>query len=400
MSDEIPLIQDSQAYSIFIAPIISKQTPYHHTSRRTSQIHCHAYTKMVRIPEPFASFERAPLLFDQPSPLHALPRLTKQVHNTTSARAQLWVKREDCASGLGLGGNKIRKPEYVVPSALAEGCDTLVTTGGVQSNHMRQVAAVANHLGLKAVLVPQAHGEASSDAFGFAGNVQVNKILGAEYTNSGESPEEVVERIRKEGGRPYFIGGGASSHLHGGLGFARWAFEVAEQEIALGVFFDVIVVPVASGGTLGGMIAGFKLVDRLTEASSPISTKAGDRRVRAIIGIDTYNKPAGVLEATILEIAQRTARLIGLEQDTIQAGDVILDTRYNAGTHTDWDQHTARGVKLLGREEGIVSDPIYSGRAIGAILDMMQSGEMDEKQHVLFVHTGGQAALGAFPRLT
>jgi 1-aminocyclopropane-1-carboxylate deaminase len=353
---------------------------------------------MVQIPEPFALFERTPLLFDQHSPLHTLPRLTKHIHDTTSARAKLWVKREDCASGLGLGGNKIRKLEYVVPSALAEGCDTLVTTGGVQSNHMRQVAAVASLLGLKAVLVPQAHGDVDSGPFDIAGNVQVNKILGAEYAEPGESSEHVVERIRKEGGWPYFIGGGASSHLHGGLGFARWAFEVAEQETALGVLFDVIVVPVASGGTLGGMIAGFRLVDRLRKPSSHVSTET--RRLRTIIGIDTYNKPAGVLEATILEIAQRTARLIGLEEDTIQAGDVILDRRYNAGTHADWDQHAEKGVKLLGKEEGIVSDPIYSGRAMGAILDMAELGELDEKHHVLFVHTGGQAALGAFPRLT
>jgi 1-aminocyclopropane-1-carboxylate deaminase len=220
----------------------------------------------------------------------------------------------------------------------------------------------------------------------------MNGILGAEYTEPNTSLEDAAAGIAEKGGRPYIIAPGASANLHGGLGFARWAFEVVEQETAMGVFFDTIVVPVASGGTLGGMIAGFKLADRLHGSSET-------QRARAIIGIDTYNKPAGVLEATILEISQRTARLIGIGEDAVQAYDVILDTRYNTGTHTAWDQHTARAVRLLGRNEGIITDPIYSGRALGAILHMAEHGELDRKNNVLFVHTGGQAALCAFPEM-
>ena len=353
---------------------------------------------MVGLPEPFASFERTPLIFNRPSPLHSLPNLTRHVQSTTSTKAQLWAKREDCSSGLGLGGNKIRKLEYVVSSALAEGCDTLISTGGTQSNHMRQVAAVGSYLGLKTVLVPQIHGPSKSAAFDKAGNVQINGILGAEYSEPNASLEDVAAGIEKEGGKPYIIASGASSHLHGGLGFARWAFEVVEQEAALGVFFDAIVVPVASGGTVGGMIAGFKLADRLSqETANGLSTEP--RRTRAIIGIDTYAKPAGVLETTILEIAQRTARLIGIGEDAIQPADVVLDTRYNAGTHSAWDERTVGAVKLLGSLEGIVADPIYSGRTMGAILHMAGQREFDEKKNVLFVHTGGQAALGAFPEL-
>ncbi|EEU34688.1 uncharacterized protein NECHADRAFT_94838 [Fusarium vanettenii 77-13-4] len=350
---------------------------------------------MVVLPEPFASFERTPLLFDQPSPLHPLPNLTRHVNSTTSTKAQIWAKREDCSSGLGLGGNKIRKLEYVVPSAMARGCDTLISTGGTQSNHMRQVAAVGNYLGLKTVLVPQVHGPSKSEAFDRAGNVQVNAVLGAQYAEHNASLEDVAAGIEESGGKPYIIASGASAHLHGGLGFARWAFEVVEQETALGVFFDTIVVPVASGGTIAGMIAGFKLADRLRQES--VLGSSTETRTRCIIGIDTYNKPAGVLEATVLEIAKRTARLIGIGEDAVQSHDVVLDTRYNAGTHVAWDEHTARAVKLLGSQEGIVTDPIYSGRTVGAILHKAEQGELDEAQRVLFVHTGGQAALGAFP---
>ncbi|KAF4458497.1 1-aminocyclopropane-1-carboxylate deaminase [Fusarium albosuccineum] len=352
---------------------------------------------MVVLPEPFASFERTSLLFNEPSPLHPLPNLTRHVNSTTSTKAQIWAKREDCSSGLGLGGNKIRKLEYVVPSALAKSCDTLISTGGTQSNHMRQVAAVGNFLGLKTVLVPQVHALSQSEAFEQAGNVQVNRVLGAQYAEPNASLEDVAAGIEKSGGKPYIIASGASTHLHGGLGFARWAFEVVEQETAFGVFFDAIVVPVASGGTIGGMIAGFKLADRLKEES--VCGPSSEPRTRAIIGIDTYNKPAGVLESTILEIARRTARFIGIGEDAVQSHDVVLDTRYNAGTHAAWDEHTARAVKLLGRQEGIVTDPIYSGRTIGAILHKAEKGEFDTNQYVLFVHTGGQAALGAFPEM-
>lgn len=375
---------------------------------------------MVNLPEPFASIPRTQLTWPHPAPLHLMPHLTKHLHDTTSSRAQFWAKREDCSSGLGMGGNKIRKLEYIMPEALRLGATTLLTTGGVQSNHMRQVAAVGSSLGLKTVLVPQgaavpAAATASTAALGDApserqrgkqggdaatlfqrlGNVQVNYILGAEnvVTPTGVTLEDVAARVRSEGGVPYVISSGASAHLYGGLGFARWAFEVAEQEKEHGIVFGVIVVPVASGGTLAGIIAGFKLVDQ--GQGRPASAQ----KKRAIVGVDTYNKPPGELEGKILDIAQRTTEVLGLGRGAVGPEDVRLDTRYNRGTHTDWDDMAEAGVRELGRTEGIVADPIYSGRAVGAILDMAKKGELDGYGNVLFVHTGGQAALGAFPKL-
>ncbi|KAJ1332953.1 L-cysteate sulfo-lyase [Microdochium nivale] len=367
---------------------------------------------MVSLPEPFASIPRVQLLWPHPSPLHLMQHLTEHIHATTSrgSSTRFWVKREDCSSGLGLGGNKIRKLEYIVPEALQLGATTLVTTGGVQSNHMRQVVAVGNSLGMETVLVPQGpvlptngvsrrhgretvSGEEDEDEnrapFHQLGNVQVSRILGAKMVSQqqpGASMEQVAAKIKAGGGVPYIISPGASAHMYGGLGFARWAFEVIEQEAQLGVFFDTIVVPVASGGTVAGMIAGFKAADR-------------GHRSRRIISIDTYNKPAGELEGKVLEIAQRTADIIGLSADAVTAEDVVLDTRYNTGTHTGWDEKAEAGVRVLGKTEGIVADPIYSGRAIGAILDMAAKAELDGSSNVLFVHTGGQAALGAFPKV-
>ncbi|KAF5711901.1 ACC deaminase [Fusarium mundagurra] len=323
---------------------------------------------MIVLPELFASFERTPLLFPHPSSLHPLPNLTRQINSTTSTKAQISAKCEDCSSGLSLGGNKIRKLEYVIPLAIAQGCDTLISTGGTQSNHMRQVAAVDSHLGLKTILVPQVHGNTGSGAFFQAGKVQVNGILGAEVAAPNAALEDVAADVEKQGGRPYVIASGASAHLHGRLGFARWAFEVVEQETAHGIFFDTIVVPEASGGTIAGMIAGFKLARGQSQS---------------IIGINTYNKPPGVLKATILEIARRTADLIGLGADAVQPDDVILDTRFNTGTHTSWDGNTARGVELISRLEGIVTDPIYSGRSVGAILHKVENRELDGSRYVL-----------------
>ncbi|KAF4416990.1 1-aminocyclopropane-1-carboxylate deaminase [Fusarium acutatum] len=318
-------------------------------------------------------------------PLHPLPDLTRHINSTTSTKAQIWTNREDCSSGFGLGGNKICKLEYMIPSTIARGCDTLISTGGTQSNHMHQVAAVRSHLGLKTILVPQWHGSTESGAFRQAGNVQVNGILGAELAAPNAALEDVAADVEKQGGRPYVIPAGASAHVHGGLGFARWAFEAVEQETAHGIFFDTIVVPVASGGTIAGMISGFKLTDWSGGQS------------RSIIGIDTYDKPLGVLEATIIEIAKRTADLIGIGADAVQPNDVILDTRFNTGTHTAWDDNTARGVTLIGKLQGIVTDPTYSGRSVGAILHKAESRELDGSRYVLFVHTGGQAALSALP---
>lgn len=358
---------------------------------------------MVNLPELFASIPRTQLLWPHPSPLHPMPHLTEHIHATTlcGTGTRFWAKREDCSSGLGMGGNKIRKLEYIVPEALQLGATTLVTTGGVQSNHMRQVVAVGNSLGMKTVLVPQevhpVNGSGKGEGKGLAngdealfhrlGNVQVNRILGAEVVSQPSvSMEQVAADIRTTGGVPYIISSGASAHAYGGLGFARWAFEVVEQEVQLGVFFDVVVAPVASGGTIAGIIAGFKAADNV-------------KRQRRIIGVDTYDKPPGELEGKILEIAQRTADVIGLGRDAVQAGDVVLDTRYNRGTHRGWDEMAEAGVRELGRTEGIVADPIYSGRALGAILDMAARGELNDKNDVLFVHTGGQAALGAFPKV-
>ncbi len=185
------------------------------------------------------SFERIPLLFGA-SPVHRLERLSEHL----GGKVEIWAKREDCNSGLAYGGNKTRKLEYVAADALATDCDTLVSIGGVQSNHTRQVAAVAARLGLRCVLVQEHWVDWPDVVYDKVGNIQLSRIMGADVrlVDAGfdiafrPSWEEALASVEAAGGKPYPIPAGASDHPLGGLGFARWAGEVAQQEAQLEVF--------------------------------------------------------------------------------------------------------------------------------------------------------------------
>ena len=200
-------------------------------------------------------------------PVHRLDRLTAHLGG-----AAVWAKREDVSSGLAYGGNKTRKLEYIVPDVLAKGADTLVSIGGYQSNHTRQVAAVAAHLGLKCRLVQEKWVDWDDPVNDKVGNILLSRIMGADVRldPSGfdigirQSWEEAIAEVEASGGTPYAIPAGASEHPLGGLGFANWAFEVAAQEEQLGVFFDTIVVCTVTGSTHAGMIAGFAALEDLT----------------------------------------------------------------------------------------------------------------------------------------
>src|SRR5690242_6933044 len=261
-------------------------------------------------------FPRYPLLFG-PSPVHRLDRLTEHLGG-----AAVWAKREDVNSGIAFGGNKTRKLEYLVADALAQGCDTLVSIGGVQSNHTRQVAAVAARVGLKCVLVQESWVDWPDAVYDKVGNILLSRLAGADVrlVKSGfgigfkESWEQALADVEAAGGKPYAIPAGASDHRLGGLGFAQWAHEVAEQERELGVFFDTVIVCSVTGSTQAGMVAGFAALE---EAGA---------RPRRVLGIDGSAKPAETRDQ-VTRIARNTAELIGVGRDL----HVELDERYHAG---------------------------------------------------------------------
>ncbi|MGW5209722.1 1-aminocyclopropane-1-carboxylate deaminase [Streptomyces sp. NPDC004051] len=334
-----------------------------------------------------SDFERYPLLFG-PSPVHPLERLTAHLGG-----AALWAKREDCNSGVAYGGNKTRKLEYLVADALAQGCDTLVSIGGVQSNHTRQVAAVAARAGLGCVLVQESWVEWPDAVYDKVGNILISRLAGADVrlVRAGfgigfkESWEQALREVEESGGKPYAIPAGASDHPLGGLGFANWAQEVAEQERELGVFFDTVIVCSVTGSTQAGMVAGFRALE-----------EAGGRP-RRVIGVDASAAPVRTREQ-ITRIAQNTGRLIGVKAELTE-DDVELDERYHAGTYGIPDDTTLDAMRLAARTEGMITDPVYEGKSMAGLIDLVSRGEIGRESTVLYAHLGGQPALNAYSAL-
>ncbi len=334
-----------------------------------------------------ADFPRYPLLFG-PSPVHRLDRLTEHLGG-----AAVWAKREDVNSGIAFGGNKTRKLEYLVADALAQGCDTLVSIGGVQSNHTRQVAAVAARVGLKCVLIQESWVDWPDAVYDKVGNILISRLAGADVrlVRAGfgigfkESWEAALAEIEARGGKPYAIPAGASDHPLGGHGFAGWAHEVAAQEAELGVFFDTVVVCSVTGSTQAGMVAGFA---QLEEQGA---------RPRRVLGIDASAKPAETRDQ-VLRIAQRTARAIGVQRE-LTLDDVELDERYHAGIYGIPDAATIAAMELAARTEGMVTDPVYEGKSMAATIDLVGRGEIERSSTVLYAHLGGQPALNGYSAL-
>jgi 1-aminocyclopropane-1-carboxylate deaminase len=328
-----------------------------------------------------AEFDRVELLFG-PSPVHRLNRLGEHL----GGKVEIWAKREDCNAGLAYGGNKVRKLEYLVAEALAQGCDTLVSIGGVQSNHTRQVAAVAAHLGLKCVLVQEHWVDWPDVVYDKVGNILLSRIMGADVRldpagfDIGIRPswEEALADVDAAGGKPYAIPAGASDHPLGGHGFAGWAYEVEEQERELGVFFDTIVVCSVTGSTQAGMIAGF----------------AGQERPRSILGVDG-SATVGQTWAQVARIARRTAEAIGLGRQ-VRDDEIVLLDEWHAGTYGIPDAKTIEAIRLCARLEGMLTDPVYEGKSMAALIDLVQSGRIEPGSRVLYAHLGGQPALNAY----
>jgi 1-aminocyclopropane-1-carboxylate deaminase len=327
-------------------------------------------------------FPHVPLLFG-PSPIHPLRRLSEAL----GGRVEIWAKREDCNSGIAYGGNKVRKLEYLAADALAKGCDTLVSIGGVQSNHTRQVTGVARHLGLEAVTVQEGWVDHDDPLYEQVGNIQLTRIMGGDIRMDPagfdigirDSWRHALASVEEAGGRPYAIPAGASDHPLGGLGFANWAREVAAQETDHDVFFDHVIVCTVTGSTHAGMIAGFALENR------------ADRRV---IGIDA----SATLEQTIdqvTRIATDTADRIGVRRD-LRDDEITVAAGYEGPAYGVPDDDTIAAIHLAARTEGMLTDPVYEGKSIAGLIGMVRSGEIPAGSTVLYAHLGGQPALPAY----
>ena len=332
-----------------------------------------------------ADFPRHQLTFG-PSPVHPVDRLSAHLGG-----ARVWMKREDVNSGLAFGGNKTRKLEYLVPDAVAKGADTLVSIGGVQSNHTRQVAAVAAHLGMKAVLV-QEHWVDWPDAVNDrVGNILLSRLMGADVRLSPagfgigfkDSWRQAIADVEEAGGTPYAIPAGASDHRLGGLGFANWAHEVAAQERELGVFFDTIVVCSVTGSTHAGMIAGF----------ADLEHNFGGRP-RRVVGIDASAKIDETRDQ-VARIARNTASLIELGRE-VRRDEVTVLEGWAGDEYGIPVESTDEAMRLTGRLEGVILDPVYEGKSMAGLIDLVSSGEIPRDSNVLYAHLGGQPAINAY----
>ena len=406
----------------------------------------------LSLPKPFAQIPRARLLYPDPSsPIHPLQALTASLNNSTtnpsdhpSPHISLYAKQEDHSSPLACAGNKYRKLEYIIPDILSptnseqsQGQDktkvtTLVTEGAIQSNHTIQVAAVAHKLSLEALIILHKQtggGLASStdkNTFLRVGNVQIAKLLGAEVrmleksstittAGSHDPIPGILDELRAQGKVPYWIPSGASLHPLGGLGYARCAFEIAAQEEQLQTQtqklsgtgrFDYIFVACGSGSTIGGLVAGFKLLDK--------QANQHQRPPRKIIGILTSpTMPREYHEERVLRFARTAAGMIGLdpEQD-ITMDDVHLDERFVGTAYGALDPEAKQALAMMARVEGVIVDPVYTAKVVRGLVHWVQSGELGRdwastagvgampaptgQANALFIHTGGQSALGAY----
>ena len=326
-------------------------------------------------------FERYPLTFG-PTPIEKMERLSAHL----GGDVELYAKREDCNSGLAFGGNKVRKLEYIIPDAIAAGADTLVTIGGVQSNHTRQVAAVAAKIGMKCRLVQESWVPFQDAVYDRVGNILMSRVMGAdiELIDEGfdigirESWERAIADVRDKGGVPYSIPAGASVHKFGGLGFVGFAEEVREQEAELGFEFDYVVVCTVTGSTHAGMVVGF----------------AKDGRARNVIGIDASCTPEQT-HAQVLDIAQKTAVLVALGHDIV-ADDVVLKTEYAYPVYGVPSEETNDAIRLCARMEGMMTDPVYEGKSMQGMIDLVRQGFFPSGSKVLYAHLGGVPAINAY----
>jgi 1-aminocyclopropane-1-carboxylate deaminase len=327
-----------------------------------------------------SQFPRYPLTFG-PTPIEHLSRLTRHL----GGNVEIFAKREDCNSGLAFGGNKLRKLEYIVPDAIASNADTLVSIGGVQSNHTRMVAAVAAKLGMKCVLIQESWVPHEDAVYDRVGNILLSRIMGAETRLVDEgfdigiraSWTAALEDVKAKGGKPYAIPAGASVHKLGGLGYVGFAEEVRAQEAQMGLRFDYIIVCTVTGSTHAGMVVGF----------------AADRRARNVIGIDASGTPAQT-KAQVLDIARNTAALIG--RPDIAADDIVLLQDYAYPRYGVPSPETLEAIRLSARLEGMITDPVYEGKSMQGLIDLVGKGFFPAWSKVLYAHLGGAPALNGY----
>ncbi|OWT81087.1 MULTISPECIES: D-cysteine desulfhydrase [unclassified Achromobacter] len=314
-----------------------------------------------------------------PTPLEPLPNLTRYLGGPS-----LYIKRDDC-TGLATGGNKTRKLEFLVADALAQGADMLITQGAVQSNHVRQTIAAAARYGLQCkVLLEDRHPQADED-YRESGNVMLDLLLGGDIaarlpagTPMQQAMDELAAQMREQGNKPYVIPGGGSNPV-GALGYVACAQELITQTFDLGLHVDALIHATGSAGTQAGLVTG------LAASNSGIP----------VIGVSVRADRAAQ-EETVWELTQATRDHLGLAQTSVRREDIVVDDGYVGAGYGMASDGMVEAVRLVAELEGILLDPVYSGKAMAGLIAQIRAGRYTEDQNIVFLHTGGAVALFAY----
>ena len=309
-----------------------------------------------------------------PTPLELLPRLTDHLGGP-----QIYVKRDDC-TGLGTGGNKTRKLEFLMGAALAEGADTVITQGAVQSNHARQTAAAAAKLGLRCELIFEKRVEKASAPYLSSGNVLLDRLLDARIREVPKGSDmdaalgAVAGELRRQGRKPYVIPGGGSNPV-GALGYVDCAQELVEQANRQGLVIDHVVHATGSAGTQAGLLVGLR----------------ANNCSMAVTGIGV-NVDRQTQEQRVFALAERTAAFTGAA-GVVERNDVVCNCDYVGPGYGIPTEAMNDALLLLARLEGLLFDPVYSGKALAGMIDMIGKRQFAATDTIVFIHTGGVAGL-------
>jgi len=309
-----------------------------------------------------------------PTPLEYLPRLSKHLGGP-----DIYVKRDDC-TGLGTGGNKTRKLEFLVADAIEKNADVIITQGAVQSNHARQTAAAACKVGMECELIFEKRVEDADDAYKQSGNVLLDRIFGANISEVAKGSdmdaamETLAEELRGKGKTPYIVPGGGSNPI-GALGYIDCALEFMSQANRDGIVIDHVVHATGSAGTQAGLIVGLKA----TSSNIPL------------LGIGV-NAPQDVQEEKVWKLAVETADYVGAP-GCVQREDIVANCDYVGDGYGLPTQSMNDAVMLLARLEGLLFDPVYSGKGLAGMIDLVTTGYFAGNKSIVFIHTGGVAGL-------
>ncbi len=314
-----------------------------------------------------------------PTPLEPMERLSARLGGP-----KLWIKRDDC-TGLSTGGNKTRKLEYLMADAVGQGADIVITQGATQSNHARQTAAACAKLGLACHILLEDRTGYRGAAYTQSGNVLLDKLHGAGVerrpggADMAAEMEAVAERLRAEGRRPYVIPGGGSNPV-GALGYVAAALELVAQAAEIGLRIDHLVHATGSAGTQAGLVAG------LVALNSGIP----------VLGIGV-RAPRERQEANVLALARRTADHLDLPEGTVRPEHVVANCEYVGQGYGIPTEGMVEAIKLVAETEGLLLDPVYSGKGMAGLIDLIRKGRFGAGENVVFLHTGGAVGLFGYP---